>query len=109
MHIKTFREMNYRRLGKSGLWLSEIGLGLWKWGAPAYDGSRVGGFQNRALERANSYNMGSGNSERLLGRYFQRRGAQVRDQVVLVATSRFAQVSAASGGGFAASPADRPH
>ena len=100
MHTKTFREMNYRRLGKSGLWLSEIGLGLWKWGDPAYDGSRVGehqGFQilDRALDlgvthwdTANSYNMGSGNSERLLGRYFQRRGSRVRDQVVLASKIR---------------------
>jgi aryl-alcohol dehydrogenase-like predicted oxidoreductase len=100
MHTETFREMKYRRLGKSGLWLSEIGLGLWKWGDPAYDGSRVGehaGFQilDRALElgvthwdTANSYNMGSGNSERLLGRYFQSRGARVRDQVVLASKIR---------------------
>ena len=30
MNTKTFREMTYRRLGHSGLWVSEIGLGLWK-------------------------------------------------------------------------------
>ncbi len=100
MHTQTFRKMNYRRLGKSGLWISEIGLGLWKWGDPAYDGSRVGehaGFAilDRALElgvthwdTANSYNGGAGNSERLLGRYFQRRGARARDQVVLATKVR---------------------
>lgn len=95
MNREKFRGMNYRRLGDSGLWVSEVGLGLWKWGDPTYDGSRVGeheGFQilDRAMElgvthwdTANSYNAGSGNSERLLGRYFQRRGRRVRDRVVL--------------------------
>jgi L-glyceraldehyde 3-phosphate reductase len=72
-----------------------VGLGMWKWGYPSYDGSRVGeheGFQilDRALElgvvhwdTANSYNAGSGNCERLLGRYFSSRGAAARDMVVL--------------------------
>jgi aryl-alcohol dehydrogenase-like predicted oxidoreductase len=72
MDTKTFREIKYRRMGYSGLWVSKIGLGLWKWGDPNYDGSRVGehaGFDilDRALElgvthwdTANSYNMGSG-------------------------------------------------
>ncbi len=100
MDTKTFRGMKYRRMGHSGLWVSEVGLGLWKWGDPSYDGSRVGeheGFKilDRALElgvthwdTANSYNMGSGNSERLLGRYFASRGARVRDQVVLATKVR---------------------
>jgi len=100
MQAKTFRGMKYRRMGNSGLWVSEVGLGLWKWGDPSYDGSRVGeheGFRilDRALEigvvhwdTANSYNMGSGNSERLLGRYFKRRGSQVRDMVVLATKIR---------------------
>ena len=87
--------MKCRRMGDSGLWVSEIGLGTWKWGDPSYDGSRVGdhtGFEilDRALElgvihwdTANSYNIASGNSERLLGRYFAQRPSAVRDQVVL--------------------------
>lgn len=95
MHTKTFRGMKYRRMGHSGLWVSEVGLGLWKWGDPSYDGSRVGehdGFiiLDRALElgvthwdTANSYNMGSGNSERLIGRYFANRGSKARSEVVL--------------------------
>ena len=95
MHTKTFRTMKCRRMGCSGLWVSEVGLGLWKWGDPSYDGSRVGdhaGFSmlDRALElgvfhwdTASSYNMGSGNSERLIGRYFESRGRGVRDMVVL--------------------------
>lgn len=92
--------MNYRRCGRSGLWLSEIGLGLWKWGYPDYDGSRIGeheGFAvlDRALElgvthwdTANSYNMGSGNCERLLGRYFSQRPASIRDQLVIATKIR---------------------
>jgi len=100
METKDFRGMKYRRMGQSGLWVSEIGLGLWKWGDPTYDGSRVGehaGFQilDRAQElgvthwdTANSYNMGSGNSERLLGRYFKSRGSRARDLVVLATKVR---------------------
>ena len=95
METKTYKGMVYRRVGNSGLWVSEVGIGLWKWGDPSYDGSRVGeheGFRilDRALElgvihwdTANSYNEGSGNSERLLGRYFQSRGTRARNMVVL--------------------------
>jgi len=100
MITKEFRGMKYRRMGYSGLWISEIGLGLWKWGDPAYDGSRVGeheGFKilDKALElgithfdTANSYNAGSGNSERLLGRFFSSRGEKVRDEIVLATKVR---------------------
>jgi aryl-alcohol dehydrogenase-like predicted oxidoreductase len=100
MHVKSFRGMSYRHMGQSGLWVSEIGLGLWKWGDPSYDGSRIGeheGFKllDRALElgvthwdTANSYNLGSGNSERLLGRYFASRGAKVRSEVILATKVR---------------------
>lgn len=100
MLTKTFRGMPHRRMGNSGLWVSEVGLGLWKWGDPSYDGSRVGqedGFAilDRAVElgvthwdTANSYNAGSGNSERLLGRYFESRGPRVRDRVVLATKVR---------------------
>lgn len=95
MQTKTYRGMKCRRMGDSGLWVSEIGIGLWKWGDPSYDGARVGdheGFQilDRALDlgifhwdTASSYNNASGNSERLLGRYFASRGQVVRDMVVL--------------------------
>ncbi len=95
MQTMMYRGMKCRRMGNSGLWVSEVGLGLWKWGDPSYDGSRVGdhaGFSmlDRALElgvfhwdTACSYNAGSGNSERLLGRYFENRGSRVRDMVAL--------------------------
>ncbi len=100
MSEKMFRGMKYRKLGATGLWVSEIGLGLWKWGDPARDGSRIGerdGFPvlDRAIElgvthwdTACSYNMGSGNSERLLGRYFASRGSGARDRVVLATKLR---------------------
>jgi aryl-alcohol dehydrogenase-like predicted oxidoreductase len=100
MNRKTYNGMNYRRCGASGLWLSEIGLGLWKWGCPDYDGSRIGehdGFRvlDRALElgvthwdTANAYNMGSGNSERLLGRFLSSRDSRTRDAIVLATKIR---------------------
>jgi len=95
MKTATYRGMKCRRMGRSGLWVSEVGLGLWKWGDTSYDGSRVGdhdGFAilDRALElgvvhwdTACSYNNQAGNSERLLGRYFAARSSRVRDTVVL--------------------------
>jgi aryl-alcohol dehydrogenase-like predicted oxidoreductase len=95
MEIKTYAGMKYRRMGNSGLWVSEVGMGLWKWGDPSYDGSRVGeheGFKilDRALEfgvthwdTANSYNAGAGNSERLIGRYLKNRGSKARNMIVL--------------------------
>lgn len=97
---KKFNGMNYRRAGASGLWLSEVGLGLWKWGDPTYDGARIGeheGFAvlDRALElgithwdTANSYNNGAGNSERLLGKYLASRDWHTRDAVVLATKIR---------------------
>ena len=92
---EEFRGMPCRRVGDSGLFVSTVGLGMWKWGDPLYDGSRIGdhdGFEvlDRSLElgvfhwdTACSYNLGSGNSERLLGRYFEARPQSVREQVVI--------------------------
>ena len=92
---EEFRGMPCRRVGNSGLFVSVVGLGMWKWGDPVYDGSRIGdhdGFEvlDRALElgvfhwdTACSYNLASGNSERLLGRYFASRPRAVREQVVM--------------------------
>ena len=100
VETKNFHGMKYRRMGHSGLWVSEVGLGLWKWGDPSYDGARVGEHEgytilDRALElgvthwdTANSYNMGSGNSERLLGRYFLSRGSRLRQSVILATKVR---------------------
>ena len=55
MAAAEFRGMPCRTVGNSGLYVSAIGIGMWKWGDPSYDGSRIGdhdGFQvlDRALE-----------------------------------------------------------
>ncbi|TNJ65438.1 aldo/keto reductase [Paenibacillus hemerocallicola] len=95
-----FNGMPYRRLGQTGLQVSNIGLGTWKVGLPETgDGSRVGesdafAIFDKALElgvtfwdTANRYNLGSGNSERVIGRWFAANAAHRRD--ILLATKLF--------------------
>ncbi|TMV48458.1 aldo/keto reductase [Paenibacillus mesophilus] len=95
-----FNGMPYRRLGSTGLRVSNIGLGTWKIGFPETgDGSRVGESEafalfDRALElgvtfwdTANRYNFGSGNSERVIGRWLRAHPANRRD--IVVATKLF--------------------
>jgi aryl-alcohol dehydrogenase-like predicted oxidoreductase len=78
-----FRGMPYRLYGTTGLRVSHIGLGTWKFGYPRTgDGSRVDektAFRilDKAVEEgvtfwdtANRYNASSGNSERIIGRWF---------------------------------------
>ena len=87
--------MPYRVLGKSGLRVSNIGLGTWKMGYPeSGDGSRIdekSSFQifDRAVElgvtfwdTANRYNNASGNSERIIGKWFQQNPEQRRNIVL---------------------------
>ena len=87
--------MPYRVLGKSGLRVSNIGLGTWKMGYPeSGDGSRIdekSSFQifDRAVElgvtfwdTANRYNNASGNSERIIGKWFQQNPEQRRNLVL---------------------------
>lgn len=91
----SFNGMPYRRLGRSGLRASEIGLGTWKFGYPETgDGARVDrktAFQimDRAVElgvtfwdTANRYNAGSGNSERVIGEWLQANPDQRRNIVL---------------------------
>ena len=79
--VDEFNGMPHRPLGRSGLKVSAVGLGLWKIGFPeGGDGARVGEWADyaildRALElgvtfwdTANRYNNASGNSERIIGR-----------------------------------------
>jgi len=87
--------MPLRRAGRSGLYLSALGLGLGRWGAPNHASSAScvsaeDGFSilERALElgvthwdTASGY--GEGESERIVGAFFAARGAEVRDQVTL--------------------------
>lgn len=93
--INSFNEMPYRTLGRSGLRVSNIGLGTWKMGYPeSGDGSRIdekSSFQifDRAVElgvtfwdTANRYNNASGNSERIIGKWFQQNPEQRRNIVL---------------------------
>jgi aryl-alcohol dehydrogenase-like predicted oxidoreductase len=83
--VDTFNGMPYRRYGRSGLRVSNIGLGTWKIGYPhTGDASRVDertSFRifDKAIEEgvtfwdtANRYNNSSGNSERVIGRWFRK-------------------------------------
>lgn len=93
--VNDFNNMPYRVLGKSGLKVSNIGLGTWKMGYPqSGDGSRIdesNAFEilDRALElgvtfwdTANRYNNASGNSERIIGKWFQQNPDQRRNIVL---------------------------
>ncbi len=99
----TFDEFNgmpYRLLGNSGLRVSNIGLGTWKIGYPETgDGSRV--TEKTALkifdkavelgvtfwDTANRYNASSGNSERIIGKWFKENPDQRRN--IILATKLF--------------------
>lgn len=93
--VNNFNNMPYRLLGKSGLKVSNIGLGTWKMGYPeSGDGSRIDESNtfkilDRALElgvtfwdTANRYNNASGNSERIIGKWFQQNADQRRNIVL---------------------------
>lgn len=92
---ESFNGMPYRLLGRSGLRVSNMGLGLWKVGYPdTGDGARTDekathAILDRALElgvtfwdTANRYNNGSGNSERVLGKWFKANPDQRRNIVL---------------------------
>ena len=92
---ETFHGMPYRKLGSSGLRVSNIGLGTWKMGYPEKgDGSRVNektAFEifDRALElgvcfwdTANRYNNASGNSERVIGSWIRNNGCHRRNIII---------------------------
>lgn len=96
----AFNDMPYRQLGRTGLRASVIGLGTWKFGYPdTGDGARVdeaAGLRilDRAIEigvtfwdTANRYNAASGNSERVLGKWFAENPDQRRN--VVLATKIF--------------------
>lgn len=92
--------MPYRRFGNSGLQTSAMGLGTWKFGYPETDdGSRSDeatslAILDRAFElgvtfwdTANRYNAGTGNSERVIGRWFDANPDKRRD--IVLATKVF--------------------
>ncbi|NOY08133.1 MAG: aldo/keto reductase [Spirochaetes bacterium] len=95
-----YNGMPYRSLGKSGLRVSNVGLGTWKIGYPETgDDSRVDektalSIMDRALESgvtfwdtANRYNKASGNSERIIGTWFRNNPDQRRN--IVLATKVF--------------------
>lgn len=90
-----FNGMPYIPLGRSGLRVPKVGVGLWKIGFPETgDGARVDektsfAVLDRALaagaclwDTANRYNNASGNSERIIGRWFRQNPDRRRDVVV---------------------------
>jgi len=92
---EEFRGMPYRLLGRSGLRVSSVGLGTWKMGLPeSGDGARVDertsyAILDRALElgvtfwdTANRYNAGSGNAERIIGRWLRRHPDERRNVII---------------------------
>ena len=93
--ITDFHGMPYRKLGASGLKVSNIGLGTWKMGYPETgDGSRTDEKTSLALldaaweqgvtfwDTANRYNDSSGNSERIIGTWFANNPDKRRDIVL---------------------------
>jgi aryl-alcohol dehydrogenase-like predicted oxidoreductase len=90
-----FHGMPYRRLGGSGLRVSHIGLGTWKFGLPETgDGARVDARTAYAImdqavtlgvtfwDTANRYNNASGNAERIIGRWLRDHPDQRRNVVL---------------------------
>jgi aryl-alcohol dehydrogenase-like predicted oxidoreductase len=88
----AYHDMPYRPFGDSGLRVSNIGLGTWKIGYPETgDGSRVDEITafrvfDAAVEEgvtfwdtANRYNNSSGNSERIIGKWFAANPGQRRN------------------------------
>lgn len=93
--VDDFNGMPYRKLGNSGLRVSNIGLGTWKIGYPeSGDESRINESTAFALfdkavelgvtfwDTANRYNNASGNSERVIGAWFKKNPGLRRNVVV---------------------------
>lgn len=95
LDIYQFNGMPYKPLGKSGLWVPQVGLGTWKFGNPeSGDEARVNKANalkifDRALElgvtfwdTAPRYNNASGNSERVIGAWMQVNPDQRRNIII---------------------------
>ena len=95
LDIYEYHHMPYMQLGNSGLWVSKVGLGTWKFGRPeTKDEARVDQVTaqrifDRALElgvtfwdTAPRYNNASGNSERVIGKWFSTHPEERRNIVI---------------------------
>lgn len=93
--VSKFNGMPFRPFGNTGLKVSNIGLGTWKFGYPQTgDGARVNEktafeiFDNSIengvtfWDTANRYNQSSGNSERVIGKWFAKNPNQRRNVVL---------------------------
>jgi aryl-alcohol dehydrogenase-like predicted oxidoreductase len=91
----SFNGMPYIPLGRSGLRVPKVGVGLWKVGFPETgDGARVDEKAAYAVldrahaagaclwDTANRYNNASGNSERVIGGWFRRNPGLRRDVIL---------------------------
>jgi len=92
---EEFNGMPYVKMGNSGLKVSKMGIGTWKFGYPEKgDGSRVDGktalkILDRAFElgvtfwdTANRYNNASGNSERIIGEWLKTHPEERRSIII---------------------------
>lgn len=97
--MADYQGMPYLHMGASGLQTPRIGLGTWKFGYPDQgDGSRSDEAESLAIldraaeigvmfwDTANRYNNGTGNSERILGTWFERHPERRRDVVLATKT-----------------------
>ncbi len=95
LEINNFKDMPFKPLGYSGLWVPRVGLGTWKFGMPETgDESRVDQTTamlifDRAIElgvtlwdTAPRYNNASGNSERVIGAWFRDNPDQRRNVII---------------------------
>lgn len=90
-----YKETFYNRMGRSGLMVSEIGLGTWKFGYPERgDGARSDERDSLRIldaamdlgvtfwDTANRYNNMSGNSERIIGTWLKANPDQRRNVII---------------------------
>ena len=93
--VDKFNDMPYRLLGKSGLKVSNVGLGTWKMGYPERgDESRIDKKNSFAIldkaislgvtfwDTANRYNNATGNAERIIGKWFKNNPEERRNVVL---------------------------
>ena len=97
-----YRQTSFNRLGCSGLRVSDVGLGTWKFGYPdTGDGARTDEKTSLAIldkaaelgvvfwDTADRYNMGTGHSEMIIGKWLEANPNE-RTNIVLATKCRWA-------------------